>query len=106
MREWSTREVRPWWADHVAIDESLHRRWRGEAPDPDGFVTTDLVAEAAEELPALMAELGPYFAMLALPTILGSARERVRELVRGGWVPAYSPGPTRDELLAVMRAAV
>jgi 2-polyprenyl-6-methoxyphenol hydroxylase-like FAD-dependent oxidoreductase len=106
MRAWSDREVRPWWSDHVAIDASLHRRWRGEAPDPDGFVSTDLVADALDSLPELMPQLGPYFAMLALPTTLDGARETVRELIRGGWVPAYSPGPAREELLARVRAAL
>lgn len=105
MTEWSTREVRPWWRDHVAIDESLHRRWSGVPPDPDGFISSDLVGEAVPDNPELGVSCGPYFAMLAGPASIDPAREQVRELVRAGWQPGFPDGPTRDELVALMAAA-
>lgn len=106
MAAWSDREVRPWWADHVAVDASLHRRWRGEPPDPDGVVSSDLVSAALDDLPELIAELGPYFAMFALPGTVDPARERVRGLLRTGWRPPFSEGPGRTELAGVLRDAV
>lgn len=102
MAAWSESAVRPWWADHVAVDSSLHRRWRGMSPDPDAFVSSDLVAEAIDLLPELMAEVGPYFGMLALPASLDAARERVRELIRSGWSPTFPEAPDRDALVAAI----
>lgn len=102
MAAWAERAVRPWWADHVAVDASLHRRWSGLAPDPDAFVSSDLVGEAIDVEPELMAEVGPYFAMLAPPASIDAARERVRELIRGGWSPTFPEAPDRDALVAAM----
>ncbi len=105
MGAWSERNVRPWWADHVAIDASLHRRWAGEPPDPDAFISSDLVSEAVLDHPELMAEVGPYFGMLAPPSSLDGARKKVRDLIRQGWTPTFPEGPSRDELVAAMRTA-
>lgn len=102
MRLWSESTVRPWWADHVAVDASLHRRWTGQPLDPEAPVTSDLVSEAVEAMPELMAEVGPFFGMLALPESLAAAREKVRVLIREGWAPTYPDGPTRDELCALI----
>ncbi|MCW2832960.1 MAG: dependent oxidoreductase [Nocardioides sp.] len=95
----------PWWEDHVTVDESLHRRWAGERPDPDAFISSDLVSEAVLEHPELMAEVGGYFAMLAPPGSLHGAREKVRELIRQGWTPRFPEGPSRDEFVAAMSTA-
>ncbi len=104
MDAWSEQNVRPWWADHVAIDVSLHRRWAGEPPDPDTFISSDLVSEAALDHPELMGEVGPYFGMLALPSSLDGARKKVRDLIRQGWAPTFPDGPSRNELVTAMRA--
>ncbi len=42
----------------------------------------------------------------ALPQTLRPAEPLARAVYQTGWRPAYAPGPTRDELVDVIRAAV
>jgi 2-polyprenyl-6-methoxyphenol hydroxylase-like FAD-dependent oxidoreductase len=104
---WCTGAVRPWFEDHVECDAARTARWAGAPIDPEARQPTDLLAEAAAADPSLMATVGPYFAMAALPASLDAVRPRVRELLRGGWRPAEPEGPTRDGLadLVARRAA-
>jgi hypothetical protein len=44
--------------------------------------------------------------MTALPQTLRPAEPLARAVYQNGWRPAYAPGPTRDELVDVIRAAV
>jgi hypothetical protein len=36
--------------------------------------------------------------MLALPAVLDPVRDRARAVLRTGWRPPYTAGPSRDEL--------
>ena len=44
--------------------------------------------------------------MQALPASLDAAQQRAREIYASGWRPATPPGPTRDELVELVAAAV
>jgi 2-polyprenyl-6-methoxyphenol hydroxylase-like FAD-dependent oxidoreductase len=103
---WCDRHIEPWVADHVAIDGRTVRRWRGEDLDPDGPLTSDLIAAAAEADPRIGQYAAGYFAMTALPETLRPAEPWARAAYQDGWRPAYTPGPTRDELVEVIRCAV
>lgn len=45
-----------------------------------------------------------YFEMTALPDTLWPAEPLARAVYQDGWRPAYALGPTRDELVDVIRA--
>jgi hypothetical protein len=56
--------------------------------------------------PRIAQAAGGYVAMTALPAVLDAVEPLARAVFEGGWRPAYSPGPTRDELLALVGGAV
>lgn len=103
---WCDDAIEPWVADHIAIDGGMVRRWQGDDLDLGVPLTSDLIAAAVEA----DARIGPYaagyFAMTALPETLRPAEPLARAVYEDGWRPAYAPGPTRDELVDVIRAAV
>ena len=96
---WCEQQIRPWYDDHVVDDAYLLRRYRGELVGPDDPLPSDLVCDAMAADPALAGIVMPYLGMMAPPASLAGAHDRVRELLRGGWQPVPSAGPTRDELL-------
>jgi len=103
---WGTDTIRPWVEDHVEMDTSLVRRWSGEPIDPGAPLPSDLILEAAQERPEIMAAAGGYLRMAAPPASLREAEPIAREVYAAGWRPAYSPGPSRDELAAIVARAV
>ena len=102
---WCDHNIEPWVADHIAIDGGTVRRWQGEDLDLSVPLTSDLIAAAVEA----DARIGPYaagyFAMTALPETLRPAEPLARAVYQDGWRSAYAPGPTRDELVDVIRGA-
>ena len=44
--------------------------------------------------------------MTVLPETLRPAEPMARAVYQAGWRPTYAPGPTRDELVDVIRVAV
>lgn len=100
---WCDRAIEPWVADHIAIDGGMVRRWQGEDLDLSIPLTSDLIADAVQADPRIGAHAGGYFAMTALPETLRPAEPLARAVYEGGWRPAYAPGPTRDELVEVIR---
>ncbi len=102
---WCDHHIEPWVADHIAIDGGMVRRWQGEDLDLRGPLTSDLIAGAVEADPRIGQHAAGYFAMTALPETLRPAEPWARAVYEGGWRPAYTPGPTRDELVDVIRAA-
>jgi hypothetical protein len=102
---WCDHHIEPWVADHIAIDGGTVRRWQGEDLDLNSPLTSDLVAAAAEEDPRIGQYAAGYFAMTALPETLTPAEPWARAVYQAGWRPAYAPGPTRDELVDVIRGA-
>ena len=96
---WCNEHIRPWYEDHVLWDAELLRRFAGEDLDADGPLSSDIYCTAAETDPSLFPTVGPVMGMLATPSSLATIDGRVRDMLRQGWRPGYSSGPTRDELL-------
>jgi 2-polyprenyl-6-methoxyphenol hydroxylase-like FAD-dependent oxidoreductase len=105
LEDWCTHTLECWYDDHVATDHVLVDRLHGAEPDPDGFITWNLVAAAATDRPDFMAVLGPFLAMEAPPASIDPLREEVRGMLRAGWRPAAPQGPSRSDLLAAATAA-
>jgi 2-polyprenyl-6-methoxyphenol hydroxylase-like FAD-dependent oxidoreductase len=103
---WCDHHIEPWVADHIAIDGGMVRRWQGEELDPSIQLTSDLIAAAVEADPRIGQHAAGYFAMTALPETLRPAEPLARAVYQDGWRPTYAPGPTRDELVDVIRVAV
>jgi len=103
---WCDRDIEPWVADHIAIDGGMVRRWQGEDLDLCVPLTSDLIAAAVEVDPRIGQHAAGYFAMTAMPESLRPAEPWARAVYQDGWRPAYAPGPTRDELVDVIRRAV
>ena len=103
---WCDDAIEPWVADHIAIDGGMVRRWQGEDLDRSIPLTSDLIAAAVEADPRIGRYAGGHFAMTGLPETLRPAEPLARAVYHDGWRPAYAPGPTRDELVDVIRAAV
>jgi 2-polyprenyl-6-methoxyphenol hydroxylase-like FAD-dependent oxidoreductase len=103
---WCDHHIEPWVADHIAIDGGMVRRWQGQDLDPSLPLTSDLIAAAVEADPRIGPHAAGYFAMTALPETLRPAEPLARAVYQSGWRPAYAPGPERDDLVNVIRAAV
>lgn len=104
--DWCDQQVEPWVADHIAIDGGMVRRWQGEDLDLSRPLTSDLIAAAVEADPRIGEYAGGYFAMTALPETLRPAEPLARAAYEDGWRPAYASGPTRDDLVDLIGAAV
>jgi 2-polyprenyl-6-methoxyphenol hydroxylase-like FAD-dependent oxidoreductase len=101
---WCDHAIEPWVADHIAIDGGMVRRWQGEDLDLSIPLTSDLIAAAVEADPRIGQHAGGYLAMTALPETLRPAEPLAREVYQDGWRSPYASGPTRDELVDVIRA--
>jgi 2-polyprenyl-6-methoxyphenol hydroxylase-like FAD-dependent oxidoreductase len=99
MHEWSERQLRPWYADHVEWDAALAAAWSGADPDPAGPLSLDLLVAAGIARPELMAGLAPYLDMRALPESTSTVRAEVRDMLRAGWRPPAPDLPTRADLV-------
>lgn len=99
---WCAENIRPWVADHIAIDGGMERRWQGEDIDLDAPLTSDLVADAVQAEPRIGPYAGGYFAMTALPSTLAPAEPLARAVYERGWRPPLTEGPSRDELVAII----
>jgi 2-polyprenyl-6-methoxyphenol hydroxylase-like FAD-dependent oxidoreductase len=103
---WGTDLMRPWVEDHILMDGERVARWSGSDVDLDAPLPSDLILEAAKVRPEIMASAGGYLSMAALPASLREAEPIAREVYAGGWRPAYTPGPSREELAEIVRRAV
>jgi hypothetical protein len=97
--------MRPWFDDHVHWDAGLISRWRGEPIDFSSPLPSDLVCSLAELDPSVMRVVGPYWGMVAGPSVLSSIEPRAREALQSGFRPAVPPGPSRDELMDLISGA-
>ncbi|NMO92669.1 NAD(P)/FAD-dependent oxidoreductase [Actinomycetospora sp. TBRC 11914] len=102
---WCETAMRPWVADHVRMDAAMLDRWAGHDIDLDQRLPSDLVMAAAAVEPAIRPALPPYLAMLAGPECLDAVEPLAAAVYRGGWRPPRDEGPSRDELVAVLRGA-
>ena len=104
---WGTRELLPWYRDHVAWDAALLAQWAGRPVREDGPVGPETLVAAAQQFhPEWMTVLAAYFGMAVTPAALDPIRAQVRDLIRGGWQPPEPPGPSRAELAALIREPV
>lgn len=102
--DWCTIHVRPWYDDHVTWDAGLLRRFAGEDIDPEGPLTSDVVCDAGAADPSMMPAVGPYLGMVTTPDTLLPLHEQVRAMLRSGWRPALSEGPSAADLSGVLQA--
>jgi 2-polyprenyl-6-methoxyphenol hydroxylase-like FAD-dependent oxidoreductase len=102
---WCAGHIRPWFEDHVYWDADLIRRWSGQDVDLTRPLPPDLIMAAAQADPEIAQVAGPYQAMLTLPGSLDAVQARARDIYATGWRPPVPPGPTRDELAALVTAA-
>jgi 2-polyprenyl-6-methoxyphenol hydroxylase-like FAD-dependent oxidoreductase len=101
---WCTGHIKPWFDDHVRWDTDLIRRWSGHDVDLTRPLPSDLIVAAVQADPELIRVVGPYQAMLTLPGSLDAAQARAREIYASGWRPPIPPGPSRQELAALVTA--
>ena len=102
---WCADHIKPWFEDHVYWDTDLIRRWSGQDVDLTRPLPPDLILAAAQADPDIAKIAGPYQAMLAPPASLDTVQARARAIYAAGWRPPMPPGPTRDELAALVTAA-
>jgi 2-polyprenyl-6-methoxyphenol hydroxylase-like FAD-dependent oxidoreductase len=95
---WCDSNIRPWFDDHVYWDTTELARFRGEDLDLDRRIPSDVVCACGAVDPSIMAAAGPYFGMIAGPSILDQVQEKARDVLRTGWRPPYADGPTPDEV--------
>ncbi len=100
---WCEKSIKPWVADHIAIDGGMARRWRGEDIDLGSPLTSDLIADALPAEPRIAPYAADYLLMTGLPATLEPAEPLARAVYERGWRPPLSEGPSRDELVQVIR---
>ena len=100
---WCEENIKPWVADHIAIDGGMERRWKGEDIDLSAPLTSDLIADAVQAEPRIAPYAAGYFAMTALPVTLQPAEPLARAVYETGWRPPLAEGPSRDELVEIIQ---
>ncbi|MET0694796.1 MAG: FAD-dependent oxidoreductase [Propionibacteriaceae bacterium] len=103
---WCEQEMRPWVEDHLRLDEAQRRRWLGDDIDLDAKLPSDLIMRAAEVDPTIQGPAWTYLSMTGAASCLDVAEERARTVYRSGWRPAFSPGPSRDELVDLIHSTL
>lgn len=104
FQDWCDENIRPWFADHVAVDAERLQRWSGHDVDLSRRLTSDSIVMATEVDPSMMRVVGPYLEMRALPGSLVAVEPRAREIYAGGWRPVIPIGPTRNDLAGLITA--
>ena len=99
---WCEENMLPWVLDHVHMDGDQVRRWQGGDVDLTRRLPSDLILAAAAEDPRIGAAIGGYLAMVAPPASLDPVEPLARTVYESGWRRAYSPGPTRDDLVRLV----
>jgi 2-polyprenyl-6-methoxyphenol hydroxylase-like FAD-dependent oxidoreductase len=102
FRAWCDAWIRPWVQDHVAVDAEAVQRWQGVDIDPDQPLTSAAIVAAAQADERIVPHIAPYLAMTALPASLAPAEPLARAVYTAGWRPAWSDGPSRDELVGLL----
>jgi 2-polyprenyl-6-methoxyphenol hydroxylase-like FAD-dependent oxidoreductase len=100
---WCEQQMLPWVVDHVHMDGDTARRWRGGDIDLTQRIPSDRIMAAVEVDARIAPAIGGYLSMTALPRSLDPVEPLARAVYASGWRPAYAPGPTRDELVALVR---
>ena len=103
---WCAENMLPWVQDHIRMDTDLVRRWEGGDVDLTRRLPSDLILAAAAQEPRIGAAIPGYLTMLELPSSLDGVEPLARAVYESGWRAPYSPGPTRDELVEIVGAAL
>lgn len=103
---WCEQNMRPWVADHVAMDTDTVRRWEGGDVDVTRRLPSDLILAAGAADPAILRGTGGYLSMLELPSSLDPVEPLARAVYETGWRGAPVPGPDRGELREIITAAL
>jgi hypothetical protein len=103
---WCDENMRPWVADHVAMDTDTVRRWDGGDVDLSRRLPSDLVLAAGAADPAILRGTGGYLSMLELPSSLAPLEPLARAVYRTGWRPPAAAGPSRAELREIVAGAL
>jgi hypothetical protein len=102
---WCQENMRPWVADHVAMDTDIVRRWEGGDVDVSRRLPSDLILAAGAADPAILRGTGGYVSMLELPSSLDAVEPLARAVYETGWRAASPPGPNRSQLREIVAAA-
>jgi 2-polyprenyl-6-methoxyphenol hydroxylase-like FAD-dependent oxidoreductase len=102
--EWCTRNIRPWYDDHVYWDADMTRRWAGGDVDPTRRLPTDLILARSDVDKSLMPVIAPFLSMDALPQTLDAIEPGIRAEYAAGWRPTPTVGPTHAELVEFISA--
>jgi 2-polyprenyl-6-methoxyphenol hydroxylase-like FAD-dependent oxidoreductase len=94
-----TREIRPWFDDHVRSDPDQLARYRGADVDLDRPLTSGWIVETMAAAPELRPLILQYLQMRVLPGELATIEPAARAVYRGGWRPPRPAGPDRAELI-------
>ena len=103
---WCDTLIRPWVEDHLAIDGEAVRSWQGADIDLTRPLTSAAIVAAAQADGRIAPLLGRFLAMTELPASLAPAEPLARAVYESGWRPPRSDGPTRDELVGLVRATL
>ena len=102
---WCTEQIKPWVDDHVHMDESTRRRWAGEPIDLRRPLPSDLILAAAAADPQHRRRRARVPGHDRPARVPAHRRAPASAVYATGWRPPFAPGPTRDELADVIRAA-
>ena len=102
---WCDTFIRPWVEDHLANDGEAVRLWQGADVDLTRPLTSAAIVAAAQADGRIAPLMGGFLAMTELPASLAPAEPLARAVYESGWRPPRSDGPTRDELIELLRAA-
>ena len=81
------------------------RSWQGADIDLTRPLTSAAIVAAGRADARIAPLLGGFLAMTELPASLAPAEPLARAVYESGWRPPLSDGPTRDELVELLRAA-
>jgi hypothetical protein len=102
---WCEETMVPWVRDHIRVDGDQVRRWQGGDVDLTRPLPSDLILSAGQVDPRIARAGAGYLGMVELPSSLDPVEPLARAVYESGWRPPHSPGPSRDELVDLVRAA-
>jgi 2-polyprenyl-6-methoxyphenol hydroxylase-like FAD-dependent oxidoreductase len=102
---WCDTWIRPWVQDHIAVDGETVRSWQGADIDLTQPLTSAAIVATAQADIRIAPLLAGFLAMTELPASLAPVEPLARAVYRSGWRPPISEGPTRDQLVDLLRAA-
>ena len=87
------------------MDGEAVRTWQGADIDLSAPLTSAAIVAAAAVDEHIGPHLAGYLAMTELPASLAPAEPLARAVYQSGWRPPLSDGPTRDQLIELLRSS-